>query len=146
MPQHVLLRTVEKMDLIHVKGLIDELENTISDACIFESIFQEYLLHANTLMFVVEHTNEGIIGFASCKGQNLLHHQGMVFEIQEMIVCARHQGKGYGRLLFEKIQQEVVARGAKSLEVTSNKRRKEAHAFYESMGFRNSHEKFTIYF
>jgi PhnO protein len=70
----------------------------------------------------------------------------MVFEIQEMIVSAMHQGKGYGRLLFHKIQEEVVLRGAISLEVTSNKRRKEAHAFYESMGFRNSHEKFTIYF
>lgn len=146
MPQQVLLRTVEKMDLIQVKGLIDELENTISDSNIFDSIFQEYLLHENTLMFVVEHADEGIIGFASCKGQRLLHHQGMVFEIQEMIVRARHQGKGYGRLLFEKIQHEVLARGAKSLEVTSNKRRKEAHAFYVSMGFRNSHEKFTIYF
>jgi PhnO protein len=146
MPQHILLRAVEKLDLIHVKGLIDELENYISDPHVFELIFQEYLLHENTLMYVIEHEVDGIIGFVSCKGQRLLHHQGMVFEIQEMIVRARHQGKGYGRLLFEKIHQEVEAHGAKSLEVTSNKRRKEAHAFYESMGFRNSHEKFTIYF
>ena len=63
-----------------------------------------------------------------------------------MIVSTGQQGKGYGRLLFEIVKKEVVARGAKTLEVTSNKRRKEAHAFYESMGFRNSHEKFTIYF
>lgn len=146
MPQHVLLRAVEKRDLIQVKGLIDELENNVSDLETIESIFQEYFLHENTLMYVIDHEADGIIAFASCKGQRLLHHQGMVFEIQEMIVRARYQGKGYGRLLLDKIHQEVKARGAKSLEVTSNKRRKEAHAFYESMGFRNSHEKFTIYF
>jgi PhnO protein len=97
-------------------------------------------------MFVLELGPLGIKGFVSCKGQRLLHHQGMVFEIQEMIVSSSHQGKGYGRLLFQKIQGEVMLRGAMSLEVTSNKRRKEAHAFYASMGFRNSHEKFTIYF
>ena len=45
-----------------------------------------------------------------------------------------------------KVREEVQRRGAKSLEVTSNKRRKEAHAFYQSVGFTNSHEKFTIYF
>ena len=146
MAHQVVLRIVEKTDIIPVKLLIDELENTISDPVIFESIFQEYLAHANTFMYVVEHVVDGIIGFGSCKGQRLLHHQGLVFEIQEMIVSSSHQGQGYGRLLFQKIQEEVVVRGAISLEVTSNKRRKEAHAFYESMGFRNSHEKFTIYF
>ena len=50
MPQHILLRAVEKLDLIQVKGLIDELENKVSDLEVFESIFQEYLLHENTLM------------------------------------------------------------------------------------------------
>ncbi|MHA8080070.1 GNAT family N-acetyltransferase [Aquirufa regiilacus] len=140
------IRVATLADAPSVKRLIDELENTVSDPLIFESIYTEYCVNPDTLMFVLELESLGIKGFVSCKGQRLLHHQGLVFEIQEMIVGAGQQGKGYGRLLFEIVQQEVVARGAKSLEVTSNKRRKEAHAFYESMGFRNSHEKFTIYF
>jgi PhnO protein len=146
MTETIEIRVVTMEDAPYVKGLIDELENTISDTSIFESIYKEYFFNPDTLMFVLELGQLGIKGFVSCKGQRLLHHQGLVFEIQEMIVSSNHQGKGFGRLLFEKIQQEVVARGAKSLEVTSNKKRKEAHAFYESMGFRNSHEKFTIYF
>lgn len=140
------IRVATLADAPSVKCLIDELENTVSDPLIFESIYKEYCVNPDTLMFVLELESLGVKGFVSCKGQRLLHHQGLVFEIQEMIVGAGQQGKGYGRLLFEIVKQEVVARGAKSLEVTSNKRRKEAHAFYESMGFRNSHEKFTIYF
>lgn len=146
MTESIEIRVATLADAPFVKRLIDELENNVSDPLIFESIYQEYLSNPDTLMFVLVQGQQEFIGFVSCKGQRLLHHQGMVFEIQEMIVSAMHQGKGYGRLLFQKIQEEVVLRGAISLEVTSNKRRKEAHAFYESMGFRNSHEKFTIYF
>lgn len=146
MTEVIEIREATLADASSIKCLIDELENTVSDPLIFESIYTEYVVNPDTLMFVLELGLLGIQGFVSCKGQRLLHHQGLVFEIQEMIVSADHQGKGYGRLLFEKVQKVVLARGAKSLEVTSNKRRKEAHAFYESMGFRNSHEKFTIYF
>lgn len=146
MTELIEIRVATLADAPSVKRLIDELENVVSDPLIFESIYTEYFLNPDTLMYVLELGPLGIEGFVSCKGQRLLHHQGWVFEIQEMIVSAGQQGQGYGRLLFQKIKEEVVVRGAKSLEVTSNKRRKEAHAFYESMGFRNSHEKFTIYF
>ncbi len=146
MTERIEIREANEEDTPEVKRLIDELENNVSDPQIFESIYMEYVAHPDTLMFVLEKGQQDILGFVSCKGQRLLHHQGLVFEIQEMIVSSSHQGQGYGRLLFQKIQEEVVARGAKSLEVTSNKRRKEAHAFYQSVGFTNSHEKFTIYF
>jgi PhnO protein len=146
MTEWIEIREAKGDDASDVKRLIDELENNVSDPQIFESIYQEYVADPDMLMFVLEQGQQEIHGFVSCKGQRLLHHQGLVFEIQEMIVSSSHQGKGFGRLLFQKIQEEVVARGAIALEVTSNKRRKEAHAFYESMGFRNSHEKFTIYF
>jgi GNAT superfamily N-acetyltransferase len=63
-----------------------------------------------------------------------------------MIVTEVQQGKGYGKKLIQDVVQQVQKWGAVSLEVTSNKRRKEAHAFYQAVGFRNSHEKFTIYF
>lgn len=146
MPTTTGIRSATIDDCHAIKLLIDELENTTLNPQIFTSIFQEYVTHADTFIFVMEHQTDGIIAFVSCKGQNLLHHEGLVFEIQELIVQAKHRGKAYGRLLIAKIQEVVIARGAKSLEVTTNKRRKDAHAFYAAVGFRNSHEKFTIYF
>jgi len=146
MTEFIQIRRAEKRDLLAVKALIDELENWDSELASFEAIYADYLTHPSTLMYVVEHRNDGLVAFVSCRGQQLLHHLGMVFEIQELIVTERHRGQGYGRRLVDTIRAEVQLQGAKSLEVTSNKRRKEAHVFYQTVGFRNSHEKFTIYF
>jgi PhnO protein len=146
MANSIHIRGANLQDAPRIKFLLDELERIVSDPLIFDSIFLEYLDDPDVITFVAADASAGVIGFVSCKGQNLLHHQGKVFEIQELIVTAVEQGKGIGRALVEATLHEVRMRGAKSLEVTSNKRRKEAHAFYQSVGFKNSHEKFTIYF
>lgn len=139
------IRPADYPDASQVKVLIDELENKVLDPAAFDSIFKEYLDDTLSRMFVAA-MNDEIVGFISCRGHRLLHHEGLVFEIQELIVTSAQQGKGIGRALVNVLQDEVCQLGAKSLEVTSNKRRKEAHAFYQTVGFRNSHEKFTIYF
>lgn len=146
MAEMIQIRRAEKSDVLSVKALIDELEKWDSEMTIFALIYEAYLNDLNTFMYLIVHPINGVVAFISCKGQQLLHHLGWVYEIQELIVTDAHRGKGYGRLLVDKIREEVEMLGAKSLEVTSNKRRLEAHAFYEAIGFRNSHEKFTIYF
>ena len=146
MVENYTIRLAVELDAAAVKGLLEELENREFDQAVFDRIYGEYLHTPLTLMQVAIHGEDEIVGFISCKGQSLLHHEGLVFEIQELIVTAAHQGKGVGRELVAALKPELALLGAKSLEVTSNKRRKEAHAFYQSVGFANSHEKFTIYF
>ena len=142
----VQIRPTTFADEKEVLGLIEELENRVFDCGIFAGIFKSYLEDPLTLMKVAVAEDDRICGFISSKGQPLLHHEGLVFEIQELIVTSDHQGRGIGKKLIESLKPELSRLGAKSLEVTSNKRRKEAHAFYQSVGFKNSHEKFTIYF
>ncbi len=146
MPNDVSIRDANATDSEALILLLNELENNQADPSIFNQILASYLADPMTLLRVLESSTDGIIGFVSCKGQYLLHHQGLVCEIQEMIVTSSQQGKAYGKKLIEDVVQQVQMMGAVSLEVTSNKRRKEAHAFYQAVGFRNSHEKFTIYF
>lgn len=146
MEENYTIRKAEQSDAAIVKCLLEELENREFDQGIFDRIYAEYLHTPLAIMQVAVHGEDEIVGFISCKGQSLLHHEGLVFEIQEMIVSVAHQGKGLGRKMIDVIREEVKVLRAKSLEVTSNKRRKEAHAFYQSVGFANSHEKFTIYF
>lgn len=146
MKYEVLIRPTTFADEKEVLGLIEELENRVFDSEIFTAIFKSYLEDPLTFMFVAVEEENRVCGFISCKGQPLIHHEGLVFEIQELIVTSDHQGRGIGKKLIESLKPELSSLGAKSLEVTSNKRRKEAHAFYQSVGFLNSHEKFTIYF
>jgi len=146
MSEKYTIRAADASDSSGVQLLLEELEGRAFYQDIFSRIYTEYLEAPLTLIFVATQEEGEIIGFISCKGQSLLHHEGLVFEIQELVVTAAHQGKGLGRKLVEALKPDLEKLGAISLEVTSNKRRKEAHAFYQSVGFLNSHEKFTIYF
>ncbi len=146
MEENYTIRKAVDSDAAAVKSLLEELENREFDLTVFDRIYLEYLHTQLTLMYVAVQNGNEILGFISCKGQSLLHHEGLVFEIQELIVTTSHQGKGVGRRLIDALKPELIQLRAKSIEVTSNKRRKEAHAFYQSVGFLNSHEKFTIYF
>jgi PhnO protein len=146
MEENYTIRKAEESDAAAIKCLLEELENREFEQGIFFRIYAEYLHAPLTLLQVAVYNEIEIIGFISCKGQSLLHHEGLVFEIQELIVTSSQQGRGVGRKLIAALRPELTQMGAKSLEVTSNKRRKEAHAFYQSVGFLNSHEKFTIYF
>ena len=146
MSEKYIVRPAMESDAVAVKALLEELEGRAFDQDIFTRIYAEYLAAPLTLLYVAVGSGTEIVGFISCKGQSLLHHEGLVFEIQELIVTSAHQGRGIGKKLIESLKPELSRLGAKSLEVTSNKRRKEAHAFYQSVGFLNSHEKFTIYF
>ncbi|WP_223144031.1 GNAT family N-acetyltransferase [Aquirufa aurantiipilula] len=146
MSLHFNIRLGQLDDEKAVLELVNELENRNSDPHIFAKIWREYVGHEHTHVWVVENHENQVVGFLSVIGQNLLHHEGMVYEIQELMVTATYQGQGLGRKLIEAFKNELKHKDVKSIEVTSNKRRKEAHAFYEAMGFINSHEKFTIYF
>lgn len=139
------IREVQPKDEEKVRLLLDELEQRIADPSIFHAIFKEYLQRTEAVFLVAE-VDRKVIGFISCLGQRLLHHEGWVYEIQELIITETFQGKKIGQALIEEVRRRLEPRGIKSIEVCSNKRRKKAHAFYQAVGFANSHEKFTIYF
>lgn len=140
------IRNIEQADAFAVQQLIEELENTKFDSMVFQEIFNEYLERKNAILWVLEHINGQVIGFLSCFGQRLLHHQDWVYEIQEFIIHKPYQNKGYGKLLVENLIMEMQKKRVFSLEVTTNKKRIQAHSFYKACGFLNSHEKFTMYF
>jgi PhnO protein len=146
MKTSVSIRKVIETDENAIRNLLDELENRTSDPAIFHRIFKHYLIRENAFFFVAETDQQEIIGFISCLGQLLLHHEGLVYEIQELIVTQTYQGKGIGQLLINQVREALKPFDIKSIEVTSNKQRIQAHEFYQAVGFKNSHEKFTCYF
>jgi PhnO protein len=95
------------------------------------------------LYLLAENENEAL-GFVTFHTQNLLHHCGLVGEIQEFFIDKNHRGQGIGRHLIEKIMQFSEANNLKSIEVTTNRRRVENVLIYENLGFILSHNKFTI--
>lgn len=141
---HINIRKIEKQDLDFVYKAICELENEVLDFEVFESIFYENISNPRNVYLIAENESEGL-GFISFHTQNLLHHCGLVGEIQEFFIHQKHRGKGVGRLLINEIKNFAEQHNLKSIEVTTNKRRVENVAIYENLGFNLSHNKFTIY-
>ena len=144
MNSKVEIRKIQKQDLDFVYKAICELENEVLDFEVFEDIFNENISNPKNVYLIAENEIEGL-GFISFHTQNLLHHCGLVGEIQEFFIHEKYRGQGVGRLLINEIKDFAEANNLKSIEVTTNKKRVENVAKYESLGFTLSHNKFTIY-
>ena len=76
-----------------------------------------------------------------------LSHQGRPYAIVENVVIdASQRGAGYGELLMRYVVGEAREAGCYKLSLTSHKQRRDAHRFYERLGFRATHEGFRVEF
>ena len=64
--------------------------------------------------------------------------------IENMVVDEAARGKRLGEALIEQAIVEARRAGCYKVSLTSNKRRSEAHRFYERLGFVQTHEAFRI--
>jgi PhnO protein len=144
MSSNIKIRKIQIQDLNFIYKAICELENEVLNFEVFEMIFNENISNSKNLYLIAENEKEGL-GFISFHTQNLLHHCGLVGEIQEFFIHQKYRGQGVGRLLINEILSFAEQRNLKSIEVTTNKKRVENVAIYENLGFTLSHNKFTIY-
>ena len=85
----------------------------------------------------------GLLGAATLHRTHVLHRPRPVGRITAMVVDARFRGAGIGRALVAAAERELAAAGCGLVEVTSNLRRGDAHAFYERLGFDRTSYRFA---
>jgi len=61
-------------------------------------------------------------------------------QIESVRIAAGHRGEGLGRKMFEWAINECRSRGCGLVQLTTDKSRADACQFYESLGFKASHE------
>lgn len=64
--------------------------------------------------------------------------------IEAVRVRAGRRGGGLGRELMERAVARAKERGCALVQLTSDKRRTDAHRFYASLGFARSHDGFKL--
>jgi GNAT superfamily N-acetyltransferase len=64
-------------------------------------------------------------------------------EISGLVVDEECRGRGIGRMLMEKAESWARSKGCGLLRLKTNSIRKEAHRFYEHLGFEKSKEQFV---
>ncbi|MEU5217755.1 GNAT family N-acetyltransferase [Streptomyces sp. NPDC020807] len=64
--------------------------------------------------------------------------------IEAVRIRADRRGSGLGRALMEAAVARAAGRGCALVQLTSDKRRTDAHRFYASLGFARSHDGFKL--
>ncbi|GAB1823665.1 N-acetyltransferase family protein [Herbidospora sp. RD11066] len=65
-------------------------------------------------------------------------------QVEAVRVAADHRGRGLGRAFMTWAVERARGRGCAIVQLTTDKRRADAHRFYASLGFTPSHEGFKL--
>ncbi len=116
-----------------VSRLLDELGHPAPEAQVRARLGE--LANLAFHVVLVAEDASGVIGATSGFVTPVLHRPGVTGRISVMVVAEAARGTGVGTRLLEAMEDALVARGATRLELTSNLRRADAHAFYERRGW-----------
>ena len=76
--------------------------------------------------------------------RGLSYDGGLICQIEAVRTVDDLRGQGIGRALVASIVETARERGCARVQLTSNRRRDRAHAFYERLGFTASHVGFKL--
>jgi ribosomal protein S18 acetylase RimI-like enzyme len=84
-----------------------------------------------------------IVGVLSWHVTPVIHRPRPVGRITMLVVDEKLRGGGIGRLLVAEAEARLAKKGCGLVEVTSNRKRLRAHAFYERLGFARTSYRFA---
>jgi ribosomal protein S18 acetylase RimI-like enzyme len=123
----------------------DELGKTREDAseplnALYTAAFQAIEQDGNQLLAVVERGGV-VLGCLQITFIPGLSHRGMWRgQIEGVRVGSGERGARVGRAMLEWAIEECRRRGCGAVQLTTDKSRTDAHRFYESLGFKATHE------
>lgn len=130
----VRIREARPEDAPAVSRLLDELGHP-APAEDVRARLEELGQPGSPHVVLVAKDASGTIGVASAFVSPVLHRPGLTGRISVMVVAEGARGAGAGTRLLEEMEEALAAKGATRLELTSNLKRTDAHAFYERRGW-----------
>jgi GNAT superfamily N-acetyltransferase len=147
MPEPVL-RQATAADIPAIVRLLadDELgQNRESgDERVYAAAFADIERDPNNMIFVID--MDGAV--AGCAQLTIIPGLGRRAvtrgQIESVRVASSHRGQGLGRWFMQELIEAARGRGCGLVQLTSDRRRTDAHRFYESLGLVASHVGFKL--
>ncbi|WP_406426293.1 GNAT family N-acetyltransferase [Streptomyces sp. NBC_01589] len=145
----MILRTATRADLPAVLALLADENRVVDPASVvvdeaYEKAFADIESDPRNEMLVLV-DGDTVLG---CLQATYIPGLGKRGEERALIEAVRiradRRGDGLGRELMKQAVDRARLRGCALVQLTSNKRRADAHRFYESLGFDRSHEGFKL--
>ncbi|MGW0532841.1 N-acetyltransferase family protein [Streptomyces sp. NPDC003032] len=147
----MILRPATRSELPAVLALLADEDTCVDPAAVvvdeaYERAFASIEEDArNELLVLVDEAEDVVLGCLQVTYIPGLGKRGAERALIEAVrVRADRRGGGLGRLLMERAVERARARGCALVQLTSNKRRADAHRFYASLGFARSHDGFKL--
>ncbi|WP_036385600.1 GNAT family N-acetyltransferase [Muricauda sp. MAR_2010_75] len=138
-PVIVQLLTNDKLGKLR-EDYKDPLPDTYYHA--FDNIFND----PNQELVIIENENGEVIGTLQLSFiQYLTYKGGIRAQIEAVRVHEAYRGKGIGKKLFQWAIERSKQKGAHVVQLTTDKKRTGALAFYKSLGFTDSHEGMKLH-
>ncbi|MFC4219855.1 GNAT family N-acetyltransferase [Flagellimonas marina] len=149
-----MIRKAEKEDVTAIVQMLandtlgklrENYENPLPDT--YYKAFENILNDPNQELVVIENEESQVIGTLQLSFIQYLTYQGGIrAQIEAVRVHEDYRGKGIGKELFQWAISKSKEKGAHVVQLTTDKKRPEALAFYKSLGFTNSHEGMKLHF
>ncbi|WP_328628272.1 GNAT family N-acetyltransferase [Streptomyces sp. NBC_00353] len=145
----MILRTATRADLPAVLALLADENRVVDPASVvvdeaYEKAFADIESDPRNEMLVLV-DGDTVLG---CLQATYIPGLGKRGEERALIEAVRirtdRRGDGLGRELMRQAVDRARLRGCALVQLTSNKRRADAHRFYQSLGFDRSHEGFKL--
>jgi GNAT superfamily N-acetyltransferase len=133
------LREAKPGDAARLAELIDELGHAISEKQVRKTLAT---LRKAGETPIVATLDKNVVGLIGTHRMVTIHRPAPVGRIPVLVVAKEAQGHGLGRMLVDAAEQWCRDKGCQLIEVTSNDRRAEAHAFYRHMGYERTSIRF----
>jgi len=100
---------------------------------------------ANQSLYIVENEGQTVGTFQLTYIPGISRTGMLRCVIESVHVSPDHRNKGYGKEMIRWAIETARSRGCGMVQLTSNKKRLDAHRFYRTLGFDQSHEGFKIF-
>jgi GNAT superfamily N-acetyltransferase len=111
-----------------------------------QAIFARFGSYPDYTLYVAEIGRQIVGTFALLIMDNLGHLGRPSAIVEDVVVDPALHGSGIGREMMQFAIEKARRRGCYKLALSSNARRKRAHAFYESLGFERHGYSFRVLF
>jgi ribosomal protein S18 acetylase RimI-like enzyme len=128
----LMIRGARDEDIPALAALLGELGYPASPDVIGQRLHA--MLDAGELVLIAIRESEAL-GVVTVHVTPVLHRPTSVGRITALVVTRRARGEGVGRALVDVAERLLAQRGCALIEVTSNQRRADAHAFYVRLGY-----------
>ena len=149
-----IIRLATEEDISRILELYRQLALTTSQAELLQSpspddylqVFAEIKWYKGCELLVAEERGEVIGTIVLLIVPNLSHSASPWALVENVVVDEGYRRRGVGRQLMDYAIARAIEAGCYRIVLTSDKRRGDAHRFYQSLGFEASSHGFRLYF